>query len=314
MTTSNSVDFELDAEGLITEAFKVLGIRPAETPLEAFEIQDGLTAVNLMLKSWQQQGFHLWTEDEGVIFLDKGKESYLLGPTGDEACQLDDFIGTASTADNVTTDVIIAVTDSTGMVAGDFAGILLDTGVRFWTTIFSVDTSLQITLAGSLPSAAASGASLFTFTDLIQRPLRISSSRRKIFAVDSEIEVLSWSRNEYFKQVNKSGQGTVVQAYYSPLRVNGRYYVWQTANSANTYLRVSFERPIEDVDLTTETLDIPQEWQETVIYNLAARLTASYTVPAQKQSTIISVAGAMLEASLGWDEEMESINLQVDFT
>lgn len=313
MTTSNSVDFELDANGLISESFKILGVRTAETPLEAFEIQDGLTALNLMLKTWQQQAMHLWTEEEGVIFLDKGKESYLLGPSGDKACQLDDFIGTTTTAANIATDVIIPVVSSAGMVALDYAGILLADGTRFWTTLASVDSATQVTLTAGLTGATLSGATLFTFTNLIDRPLRISSSRRKTFGIDSEIEVRSWSRNEYFKQVNKTTQGTVIQAYYSPLRVNGRYYVWQTASSANDYVRVSFERPIEDVDLESETLDIPQEWQETVIYNLAVRLANSYTVPAQKLSVIIQESQVLLQNSLGWDREMESIYVQPDF-
>jgi hypothetical protein len=314
MTTSNSVDFELDAQGIISEAYKALGIRAAETPLQSFEIQDGLNCLNLMLKSWQKQGMHLWEQEEGIIFLDKGKESYLLGPSGDEACLLDDFIGTTATAANITNDTVISVASSTGMVALDFAGILLADGTRHWTTLASVDSSIQVTLTTGITNATLSGATLFTFTNLIQRPLRISSSRRKTFGVDSEIQVFSWSRNEYFNQVNKTGQGTVVQAYYSPLRTNGRYYVWQTASSANDYLRVSFERPIQDIDLETETLDIPQEWQETVIYNLAARLGAIYSVPMQKMQTIMQVAAGMLQDSIGWDEEIESLNIQVDFS
>jgi len=115
MTTSNSVDFTLDAEGIISEAFKKLGIRAAETPLEPFEIQDGLTDLNLMLKSFQSQGLHLWTEEEGVLFLDIGKENYLLGPTGDEATTLDDFVGTTLTSNQITNDTIINLSSTAGM-------------------------------------------------------------------------------------------------------------------------------------------------------------------------------------------------------
>lgn len=314
MTTSNSVDFELDASGLITQMFDKLGVRTAETPLEAFEIQDGLTTLNLMLKTWQQQSMHLWCEEEGIVFLDKGKESYLLGPSGDKACQLDDFIGATTTAANIATDVIIPVSSSDGMVALDYAGILLADGTRFWTTIASVDSAIQVTLTAGLTGATLSGATLFTFTTLIDRPLRISNTRRKTFGIDSEIQVRSWSRQEYFNQTNKAAQGTLIQAYYSPLRTNGRYYVWQTASSANDYARISFERPIKDVDLESETLDIPQEWQETVIYNGAARLMDAYTVPPQKAQMILVKAQFLLENSLGWDQEKESIYVQPDFS
>ncbi len=312
MTTSGSVDFELDASGIVDEMFKVLGIKTAETPLEAFEIQDGLNVINLMLKAWQGQGMHLWGAEEGVLFLDVGKENYLLGPSGDEATTLDDFVGTTTTAAKIATDTIMAVTSTANMTAADFAGVELDDGTRHWTTIATVDSSIQATLTVGLPSAAKSGSTMFTFTSLIQRPLRISSSRRKTFAQDNEIPVNSWTRQEYFDQVNKASQGTVVNAYYSPLLVNGRYYVWQTASNVNDLVRFSFERPIQDIDLSTETLDIPVEWQETVIYNGAVRLAAIYSVPAEKLATVAALAVAFLDDMLGWDEEVESIFMQPD--
>lgn len=313
MTTSNSVDFDLDASGVVSEAFKLLGVKTAETPLEAFEIQDGLNTLNLMLKSWQGQGMHLWTAEEGVLFLDVGKENYLLGPTGDEATTLDDFIGTTTTAAKVTTDTVMAVTSSAGMTALDSVGVELDDGTRHWTTIATVDSSIQITLTVGLPSAAKSGSTVFTFTSLIQRPMRISSSRRKTFGEDDEIAISSWSRQEYFDQVNKASQGTVVNAYYSPLLTNGRYYVWQTADNVNDLIRFSFERPIQDIDLTTDTLDIPVEWLDAVIYNVAARLADSYSVPALRLRSVTAKAIQFLEDMLGWDEEIESINVMPDF-
>ncbi len=313
MTTSSSTDFELDALGIVTKSFQKLGIRAAETPLEDFEIQDGLDDLNLMLKGWSMQGLHLWTMEEGVVFLDVGKENYLLGPSGDEACNLDDFIGTTTTIAGVTTDVIIPVTSSSGMVAADVVGIKLDTGVRHWTTIVSVDSSTQITITAGLPSAAASAATVFTFTTLIERPLRISSTRRQTFANDSEIPVESWSRDEYFNQTVKGGTGTVNSAYYSPLLINGRIYVWQTASDCNDYLRITFERLIQDIDLSTETLDIPTEMQECVIYNLAARLTESYTVPPRREASVNQKAAMLMTQALGWDEEIESIFVQPSF-
>lgn len=312
MTTSSIVVLELTGLQLITKAFQKLGIRAAETPLEPFELQDGVDDLNLMLKSWQQQGLHLWLEQEGIIFLDVGKESYLLGPSGDKATSIDDFTATNTTAAYVANDTVLAVTSSTGMIAGDNVGVKLDDGSRFWTTIFSVNTA-QITLTAALPSASASNSTIFTYTDIIQRPLRISSSRRKTHGADNEIEVYSWSRNEYFNQVNKGGTGTVVNAYYSPLLTNGRYYVWQTASSVNDYVRVTFERPIEVVTDVSQTLDIPSEWFETIIYNLAVRLMDSYTVPPQKQQFITSAADQLLENSLGWDEEIESVNIMPEF-
>jgi hypothetical protein len=311
MATSSSVDFTMTANELVTEAFKVTGVLPAETTLEAFEIQDGIKVVNLMLKAWQAQGMHLWTETEGILFLDIGKTDYLLGPGGDEATNLDDFIGTTTTAALAALDVIIPVA-SAGMAAADVVGVELDSGIRHWTTIVTVDSPTQITITTGVPTVATAGVSVYTYTSLIDRPLRVSSARRKTFGEDNEIPSEKWSRGEYFDQVNKSSQGTVINWYYSPLLTNGRMYVWQTSSSVKGLLRFTYERPIEDIDSTVNTLDIPVEWLETVIYNAAARLGIIYSISPQKQQVITAAAVQFLDDMLGWDEEMTSLDLQPD--
>jgi len=299
---------------VVNKAFGKIGVKVAEQALEADEYQDGQDTLNLMIKSWGAQGLHLWTKDEGVLFLDIGKADYNLGPQGDEACQLDDFIGTTSTAANVATDAIIAVSSTTGMVALDNAGVELDDKTRHWTTIVSVDSPTQITITDSLPSDAKLGSTVFTFTNLIQRPQRALSYRRKTFNDDNEIPVISWSRDQYFNQVNKNSTGTVVNAYYSPQLENGRMYVWQTASSINDLVRFTFERPLQDITDSTDTLDFPVEWLEAIIYNLAARLVDDYDVPPAKGDRITQKAVSFLDDLLGWDEEMESLNLQPDFS
>lgn len=313
MATSGSVDFTLDARQVIGLAFGKIGVKAAEQALQASEMQDGVDALNLMLKAWQAQGIHLWTKEEGVIFLDVGKTDYLLGATGDEATTLDDFVNATTSADEIAAAVVIDVTDTTGMVAAANVGVQLDAGVRHWTTIVSVDSPTQITITDGLPSAASSGSTVYTFTNLIQRPLRVLSTRRQTVGQDNEITVNMWSRSEYFNQVNKLSQGTVVNAYYSPQLGNGRFYVWQTANSVNDIVRITFERPIEDIDIGDDNLDFPVEWTEAIVYNLAARLADDYDAPAIKVQTVNAKADRFLDDLLGFDEEMESLNLQPDF-
>ena len=314
MTTSGSTDFTMTAIQVINKAFGKIGLKVAEQALEPEEFQDGLDALNLMIKSWGAQGLHLWTKDEGIVFLDVGKTDYLLGATGDEACQLDDFIGTTTTTDQSTSDVIIPVIDTTGMVAGDKIGIQLDKNVRHWTTIATVDSSVQVTIDVGLASGSTTGNTVFTFTTLIQRPKRILSFRRKAFANDNEIPVITWSRDQYFNQVNKISQGTVVNCYYSPQLTTGRLYVWQTASSVNDFVRFTFERPLEDILIGDNTLDFPVEWLEAVIYNLAARLADDYDAPPFKVQSVTAKAVQFLDDLLGWDEEMTELNLQPDFS
>ncbi len=313
MATSGSTDFQVTALDIINQAFGKLNVKKQEQALQPAEVQDGLDTLNLMVKAWQGQGLHLWTREEGVLFLDVGKTDYLIGPTGDEATNLDDFVSTTTTTAEAALSTVIEVASTTGMLAADNVGIQLDDATRHWTTIVSVDSSIQITINTGIPSVAALGNSVFTFTNFIERPLRVTSFRRKTFNEDNEIPVESWSRSEYFNQVNKESQGSVVNAYYSPLLGNGRLYVWQTASSVNDFVRFSFERNIEDFDITSNNPDFPIEWAETIIWNLAARLGFDYNAPPTKLQLITVNANAMLENLLGFDEEFESINLQPDF-
>jgi len=313
MATSGESSFTLTSLQLVNKAFSKIGVKVAEQALTADEYQDGQDTLNLMIKSWSAQGLHLWSKDEGLLFLTPGKTDYDLGPQGDNACQFDDFIGTTSTTANVATDTIISVTSTAGMVALDAVGVELDNNARHWTTIASVDSAVQITITTQLPSDAKAGSTVFTYTDLAQRPNRILSYRRKTYAQENEIPVTSWSRQSYFNQVNKLSRGTIVNAYYSPQLENGRVYVWQTATSVNNLLRFTFERPLDDILTSDDTLDFPPEWLEAIIYNLAARLADDYDAPPQKAANVNNKAIAFLDDLLGWDEEMESITLQPDF-
>jgi hypothetical protein len=313
MATSGSVDFTMTAEKVIEKAFSKIGVKVAEQNLQSFEIQDGLDELNIMLKAWQGLGLHLWSKQEGVIFLDKGKTDYLLGATGDEATDLDDFISTTTDNAEIALAVVIEVASTTGMTALDTVGIALDSGIRHWTTIVSVDPGVSITITTGIPTVSAAENTVFTFTDLIKRPLRVIGARRKTFNVDSEIPVTQMSRFDYFNQPAKESQGTVVNYYYSPQLGNGRFYVWQTASSINDFVRITYERPIEDIDDKKNNLDIPVEWLQAVIYNLAARLADDYDAPVAKVQSVTSKAAVFLENILGWDEEPSSISIQPEF-
>lgn len=313
MATSGSTIFTLTTSEIIDKAMGKIGVKIPEQPLESSEFQDGLDALNMMIKAWAAKGLHLWAKTEGVLFLDVGKSEYLLGLNGDEATSIDDFISTTSTSDNITNDVVIAVIDTTGMLANDKVGIELYDNTRHWTTIASVDSSTQITITTGLLSNSKSGSSIFTFTNLIERPNRILSFRRKTFNQDNEIPVISWSRQEYFNQINKASKGTVVNAYYSPQVFNGRVYVWQTANSVNDLLRFTFERQLEDVLIGDDNVDFPAEWLEAIVYNLAVRLVDDYDTPLAKADRITQKAVEFLDDVMDWDEETTSLLLSPSF-
>ena len=303
------------ANEIVEGALRLIGEMDANQPIPPNEAQDGLKSLNRMTKHWQNQGLHLWTKTEGIIFLDVGKTDYLLGPSGDEITNADDFIPSTMAIAGVATDLTITLASTVGMTDDDTIGILLDDGTRQWTKIkdISLTTPGELVLEVALTGSAAISNSVFTFTSLIPRPVRVLQVRRdRIGDTDNEFEAIRWSREEYFAQPNKSSQGTINNWYYSPQLTNGRMYIWQTANNANQVARFTYERPINISTDTAEDVDFPSEWALTLIYNLAVIIAPEYTISRERLADIKDLAREMLEDSLGFDTEQDSMSMQPD--
>jgi len=313
MAISGISTFELTASQVISEAFDLIGVRSNEQPIQANETADGIRHLNLLLKTLSAKDLHIWMKREGVIFLNPGTESYNLSTTGDRACYIDDFVSTTTTSAISSGVAVIPVSSSSGMAVGDQVGIKVSATSRVWSTILTVDSSTQITLNDNLTANVSSGASVFTFTDKIDRPMRVLSVRRTTFNVDSTIPVLVWSRQQYFDQVNKESQGTVISYYYSPQLTNGKFYVWQTASNVDQFLKVTFYKQLDDITDQSQTLEIPQEWQEAIVYALAARLGITYGCDAEQYNRVISAGGTLMEQIEEWDQEQGNLFIQPNY-
>ncbi|MEE9304255.1 MAG: hypothetical protein V3U84_10790 [Thiotrichaceae bacterium] len=302
------------AQDIVNAALRLIGEIDANQSVSANDTQDTLQALNYMIKSWQNQGLHLWTKTEGILFLDAGKTDYLLGPSGDEATNVDDLVTTDISIAGVATDTTINVDSTAGMTVADTIGIRLDDGTRQWTTISTIPDGISVTIPGpGLTGATAIDNSVFTFTSILDRPLRLLQLRRdKLGTTEEEIEAEQWSREEYFAQPDKTSQGTINNWYYSPQLTNGRVYLWQTANDVDQVARFTYERPIEITLDTSENPDFPAEWFRTLKYNLAVDIAPEYRIPQERLITIKAIADELLEDSLGFDFEPDSLSMQPD--
>lgn len=106
---------------------------------------------------------------------------------------------------------------------------------------------------------------------------RMLSVRRRTSSIDTPMNELS--REEYYDLPTKSATGTPVSWYFDPQRSTRTLYIWpaaSTAVAANTTLYFTYLRVIEDIDALENDPDVPQEWLEALIYNLAAKLALAY--------------------------------------
>ena len=314
MATSGQVIFNMSAGDIVRSAFRKLGVNPAEQALQAFELQDGITALNLLITKIQAKNPHLWATTEGVVFLNLDQSVYALGPAGDNATLSTDFLADEINLAASSGATSLTLKTTVGMLANDYIGIQINNNLRQWARIVSVTSATTLTIDTPLVDDVAVGNSVFTYTKKLNRPLRVLDSRRKTFGQPDEIALTQFSRQQYFDQVNKDQNGIPISWYYSPQLDNGLLYIWQPTSTVNQYLRFTFYTPLEIIVNAANTLYFPSEWQLGFIWALSDLLAPDYNIPAEKKAEIKEEAKLFMQEVEEFDEEMTSINVMPDYT
>lgn len=153
---------------------------------------------------------------------------------------------------------------------------------------------------------------------LPDKPMRVISARRKTTIGGNEIPMTAWSRQEYLDQPNKdSSPSTPVNFYYDPQRTTGTLYLWPAPSSqvAPTITIIyDYLRRMDDMLASNNEADVPVEWLDALIYNLAVRLMPMYPVnDGDLSGFVISQAQALFAALRGWDNEPVSLYVQPDY-
>ena len=308
MTTSGSIDFSMTGGEIVSAALRVNGALGEEETASAQQMTDGLQALNRLIKRWKARGINLWLYEELIIFLQVGKQSYSIGATGDQATTSGDYIKTEIATAASSGASSIEVDSITGIASGDVIGVVVDDGSIHWTTVNGAPSGATITLTDVLDDDVAVDNHVYTYTTIANRPLRILDARLQIND-GNEVPMVKISRSTYDDLPTKSTQGNPSQFYYNPTLTNGTLKIWTTAQSSNDVIRASVQRQIEDFDATTNTPDMPQEWYDPLVFNLAVSIAPEYGVTGQKLIEIKTLAIEFLEDVEGWDVEFTSISM-----
>lgn len=142
----------------------------------------------------------------------------------------------------------------------------------------------------TIPADTASGA-------LDPRVIDVMAAR--VVNTPNQIALQRWETGEYRQIPNKSQSGRPVAFYIDKQRDAVNMYVWPVPTT-DTEIKLDYARVIEDVTATTDNLDIPQQWIETVYVNLAARCAALFGATRVDPNTVgeIKQRAAMLEQDL----------------
>lgn len=134
-------------------------------------------------------------------------------------------------------------------------------------------------------------------------PLRILSIRyRDTNSRDLPMEEME--RTEYFDLPDKTSAGIPNMYYFDAQRSAPTLYVWPVKATITTEtLRVTYQKRSDDIDTLDNDIDVPQEWLETVGYNLASRLLDDYPIEGKEADRIIARAEIFLRAAMDFDRE-----------
>lgn len=304
MTTSGTIVFSETRDQFIRDALGVCGILAEGETATGQQITDGARALNNMVKAWKAMGINLWCYQEVAIFPVIGQTSYNLSATGDRASA--NYAVTTLSVSAAAAASTITLTSITGVATTYNIGIVLDAGTIQWTTINGAPTGYVVTLTATLTGAASSGNLVYVYQTIANRPLRVSAGRVKINN-GSEIPMKIISREEYFRIPLKTTQGKPTQLYYDPQLTHGQLYIWSTIQYVNDLIIVTAQREIEDFNTLADTADFPSEWNEAIIYNLAARMMLPYGIDKVTRDDISVMAQGFLESARDFDQEATSI-------
>lgn len=202
---------------------------------------------------------------------------------------------------------VIGIGDTPGPEDAAKALSVLNQMLKTWGTA----KRLWLKTEGSVTLVASTASYVLTAAR------EVLSVRRRTSGIDTPLTVMS--RQEYYDYPSKSATGMPYQWYFDPQRATRTLYVVSVptaTEAASTTLPYTYIRAIEDADALDNDADLPQEWMETILYGLMARLLVPYSVhltdPA-KAAEVKERAQTLYGQLSAYDDEDTAVFMQPSF-
>ncbi len=285
MATSGQTFLVKTCQEVIREAFAQLNIIAQSnqgTTLNGDFAADGKIALNNFLKTLQRKRLP-WLNRTSVLFLEKEKRIYTLGANADKACAQSDLIDRKTTAAALAAQAVVSC-DVASLAVGMQAGVELDNGSLFWSTI-AVIGAASVTLAGNLTAAAASGNKIYFCTEFItDLPLVINSIQRE--EDSTQIPLQKYSRERYMGLSSKNTASSPNIYYYSHQLLAGDLYLNPVPENPKDYLNIDYVCPIQVCLNLTDDLEIPDDWYNYIELSTALQLANKYSISNERLQRI----------------------------
>lgn len=312
MATSGTADFTLTRNKIIRAAArKIQAVRAGGVMGQAM-IEDFNEALNAMVKHWQATpGLHVWTVAEATLFPSPGQVQYPISNAAGSAHATQSYVQSEISDDEASGQTVISIENTGGMASGDHIGITLDDGTIHWSAITGTPGATA-TITVALPDSTAAGNLVYSYTNKIVRPLRITAARSFDPESLEETRVDMIARLDYRMLSNKTLPGQINQLFYDPQLTTGQLYLYQTASTMGDLVKFTWWRPIEDFTTAGDNPDLPQEWLQTLIFNLAVVMAPEFGFSGQPLRELVSMAASFKDDMMGFDREAESFQFGPD--
>ena len=135
---------------------------------------------------------------------------------------------------------------------------------------------------------------------ITERPLDLLTVNKKESG-GNEVWLQKLTRREYYELPDKTTVGEPSSYYYHREKEQGTLYVWTVQATAGTdTIEWTGRAEISDVAETTDTMEVPAEYYEAILYGLALRLSSAFGTD---KPLLPGLAGKAMSEATGFDTD-----------
>ncbi len=286
MATSGTYSFGMTRDDIIRQSFLNIGKLDSFDILDAAQTADTAIVLNMMVKQWMGRsdfapGLKMWLRKHGHLFLQNNSGVYVVGP-GCTPGGTNAYTPTTLSVTAPSASTTVTLTSVSGVGAGYYIGIELDSGALFWTTVVGAPVGLVATLAATLPSQAGSGAQVFVFQTIAQQPLFIeTASLRDSNLFDTPIRMMTLQDYDWLSnKADPTNLQDPTAVYYENQLTNSFLYTDAGASQdVSKHLVLTYQEPVQDFNNVLDNPYFPQEWYLPLCWGLSKLICPQYNRP-----------------------------------
>jgi len=305
MATSGSYDYDNTAANFITDALLHIGVLGTGETVATAKQTELLRKFNYLVKWLAGRNMPLWSRKRGAILPTTG-QNYIAN--GTRTVAWNGYTSTTLASAATASQADIVVTSASGFGDTYVVGLELDDGTFQWSTQSGAAVGTTVTLADNLTDTAAAGNRVFVYdggtaSNLISTPLQIYHANILDLTNNARWPINLSSEKDYYRLGDLTVTGTPHTLFFDSLLNTGTFWWYPrwTTSSADQIIEFSYRTTFQDLDATTNTLDIPQAFHLAVVMYLAALAAGNYGIDASERK------GLWLEAENVYQEALASV-------